>query len=102
MVIAVADEPADLSPLAGYAEHGSAKLYDGLVEYQANRSLRPALATDLPEPAGDGLSWTVSLRSGVTFSDGSPFEAQDVVATYRALLDPARKSPVRQRFSMLK
>jgi peptide/nickel transport system substrate-binding protein len=102
LVIAVADEPADLSPLAGYAEHGAAKLFDGLVEYQANLALRPALAVDLPEPAADGLSWTVQLRSDAVFADGSPFGADDVVATYRALLDPARKSPVRQRFSMLK
>ncbi|HEX6353493.1 ABC transporter substrate-binding protein [Actinophytocola sp.] len=102
LVIAVAAEPADLSPLAGYAEHGAAKLYDGLVEYQSNLALRPALAVRLPEPASDGLSWTVALRSNVTFSDGSPLEAEDVVATYRALLDPARDSPARQRFSMLK
>lgn len=102
LVIAVADEPADLNPVAGYGEHGAAKLYDGLVEFTDDRSLRPALATDLPTPAADGLSWTVHLRSGVTFSDGSPFEAQDVVATYRALLDPERHSPLRQRFSMLK
>jgi peptide/nickel transport system substrate-binding protein len=102
LVIAVAGEPADLNPLAGYAEHGAAKLYDGLVEYQANLSLRPTLAADLPEPASDGLSWTVSLRQGVTFTDGSPLAADDVVATYRAMLDPARNSPMRERFSMLK
>jgi len=101
LVLAVAEEPADLNPLAGYAEHGAAKLFDGLVEHQANLELRPALAADLPDPAPDGRSWTVRLRAGVTFSDGSPFEAADVVATYRALLDPARQSPVRQRFSML-
>ncbi len=102
LVIAVADEPADVSPLAGYAEHGAAKLFDGLVEHEAGLALRPALAVELPEPAADGLSWTVQLRSNVTFTDGTPFEAEDVVATYRALLDPATKSPVRQRFSMLK
>ncbi|GAB1514387.1 ABC transporter substrate-binding protein [Actinophytocola sp. KF-1] len=102
MVIAVADEPADVNPLSGFAENGAAKLYDGLVEHQADLSLRPALATELPEPSADGRSWTVHLRSGVTFSDGSPFEAQDVVATYRAVLDPKRKSPLRQRFAMLK
>lgn len=102
MVIAVADEPPDVNPLSGYAEHGAAKLYDGLVEHEADLSLRPALAANLPEPAADGRSWTVRLRSGVTFADGSPFEAQDVVATYRAVLDPARKSPLRQRFPMLK
>jgi peptide/nickel transport system substrate-binding protein len=102
LVIAAATEPASLSPLAGYAEHGAAKLYDGLVEFQPNLTLRPALATELPEQSADGRSWSVSLRSGVTFTDGTPFEAQDVVATYRALLDPARNSPLRGRFSMLK
>jgi peptide/nickel transport system substrate-binding protein len=102
LVLAVADEPAELNPLDGYAENGSAKIFDGLVEHDADATLRPALAVDLPEPSSDGRTWTVRLRPDVTFSDGSPFEAQDVVATYRALLDPARRSPVRQRFSMLR
>jgi peptide/nickel transport system substrate-binding protein len=102
LVIAVADEPAELNPLDGYAEHGAAKIFEGLVDHDADSSLRPVLAADLPEPAADGRSWTVKLRPGVTFTDGTPFEAQDVVATYRALLDPARHSPERQRFSVLK
>jgi peptide/nickel transport system substrate-binding protein len=102
MVIAVADEPANLDPLSGYAQYGAAKLFDGLVEHEAGSTLRPALATGLPTPSADGRSWTVRLRSNVTFTDGSPFEAADVAATYHAVLDPARKSPVRQRFPMLK
>jgi peptide/nickel transport system substrate-binding protein len=102
MVIAIAEEPAELNPLAGYAEYGSAKIFDGLVEHDVDGTLRPALAAELPEPSPDGRTWTVRLRPGVTFSDGTPFEAQDVVATYRAMLDPARRSPVRQRFSMLR
>ncbi|HEU5474526.1 MAG TPA: ABC transporter substrate-binding protein [Actinophytocola sp.] len=101
LVLAVADEPATLHPLAGFAEHGAAKLYDGLVEHRANGSLRPALAERMPEPAPDGRSWTARLRTGVTFSDGSNFDAKDVVGTYRALLDPAFASSVRQRFPML-
>jgi peptide/nickel transport system substrate-binding protein len=102
LVIAVADEPAELNPLDGYAEHGAAKIFEGLVEHDADSSLRPALAVDLPEPSPDGRTWTVKLRPGVRFTDGTPLEAQDVVATYRAMLDPARHSPVRQRFAMLK
>lgn len=101
LVLAVATEPADLHPLAGFAPHGAAKLYDGLIEFQADLTPQPALAVDLPVPSADGKSWTVRLRSGVTFSDGTPFEAQDVVATYNALLDPARESPMRDRFAML-
>jgi peptide/nickel transport system substrate-binding protein len=102
LVIAVADEPAELNPLDGYAEHGAAKVFEGLVEHDADSSLRPALAADQPEPSADGRTWTVKLRPGVTFTDGTPFEAADVVATYRAMLAPARRSPVRQRFAMLK
>lgn len=101
LVIAVAEEPVSLNPLVGYAGHGAAKIFDGLLEHRADSSLRPALAADLPVPSPDGRSWTVSLRPEVTFSDGTPFDANDVVATYRALLDPTYASPVRQRFSML-
>jgi peptide/nickel transport system substrate-binding protein len=97
LVLAVAEEPAALNPLAGYAPNGAAKIFDGLVEHTSNRSLRPALANDLPEPSADGRSWTVRLRPNVTFSDGTPFEAQDVVATYQAALD----APIRDRFAML-
>lgn len=101
LVLAIAEEPKSLNPLAGYAEHGAAKIFDGLVEHRANLSLRPALAAELPEPSADGTSWTAKLRTGVTFSDGTTFDADDVAATYRALLDPAFASPVRQRFPML-
>jgi peptide/nickel transport system substrate-binding protein len=101
LVIAIAEEPASLNPLAGYAENGAAKIFDGLVEHRANGTLRPALAAELPKPSSDGRSWTVRLRTGVTFSDGTAFDAADVVATFRALLDPAYASPVRQRFEML-
>ena len=102
LVIAVADEPAELNPLAGYAPNGAAKIFEGLVEHDADSSLRPVLAADVPELSADGRTWTVKLRPDVTFTDGTPFEAADVVATYRAMLSPARRSPVRQRFSMLK
>lgn len=101
LVIAIAQEPASLNPLGGYAENGAAKIFDGLLEHRANGSLRPALAAEPPRPSSDGRSWTVRLRTGVTFSDGTAFDAADVVATYRALLDPAYASPVRQRFEML-
>jgi peptide/nickel transport system substrate-binding protein len=101
IVIAVSAEPASLNPLAGYAPHGSAKIYDGLLEYQPDMQLHPLLATALPEPSADGRSWTVKIRSGVTFSDGSKLDAADVVATYRAVLTPAFASPLRTKFAML-
>jgi peptide/nickel transport system substrate-binding protein len=102
MVLAEPVEPASLDPLAGYAPNGAAKLFDGLYEYQPDGTLRPALAGALPTPSADGKSWTVSLRTGIDFSDGTPFGAADVLATYRALIDPKFASPLRSTYSMLK
>jgi peptide/nickel transport system substrate-binding protein len=101
LVLALPDQPSTLNPLLGHGAQGASPFYDGLVEPQPDRSLRPTLATDLPQPATDGKSWTVKLRAGVKFSDGTEFGAKDVVATYRALLDPAYGSPLRAAYSML-
>ncbi|MGQ0841009.1 ABC transporter substrate-binding protein [Actinokineospora sp.] len=99
LVIAAAEAPATLDPLAGYAPHGAAKIYDGLVEHQPGGTLRLALAATQPETAPDGKSWTVRLRGDVSFHDGTAFDAADVVAGYRPLLDP--KAVLRPRFWML-
>jgi peptide/nickel transport system substrate-binding protein len=101
MVLADGYEPESLHPLLGYGTEGASKIFDGLVTHDAERLLQPALAAALPEPAPDRLSWSVPLRSGVTFHDGSAFDAADVVATYRALLDPAYASSIRSDYVTL-
>lgn len=97
MVIASAVAPPSLDPAAGYAPLGAAKIYDGLVEYQPGGTLRPALAAVPPAAAADGRSWTVSLRGDVKFHDGDALDAEDVVATYRRVLE----GPLRSKFWML-
>ncbi|WP_285503241.1 ABC transporter substrate-binding protein [Actinokineospora sp. NBRC 105648] len=99
LVIGVADEPASLDPVLGYAPLGAAQIFDGLVEHQAAGTLRPVLATALPQPSSDGRSWTVDLRDDVSFTDGSALDAAAVVATYRRVLEPG--APLRDRFWML-
>ncbi len=42
----------------------------------------------------DGRSITVSLREGVTWSDGAPFDADDVVFSVRAATDPGVHGPI--------
>ncbi len=59
------------------------------------------MATEVPTAGADGRSWTVTLRKGVSFHDGSAFDADDVVATYRAVLDPVFASTVRSDYPML-
>jgi ABC-type transport system substrate-binding protein len=51
------------------------------------RSIIPDLATRW-EVAPDGKAYTFFLRDGVKFHDGTPFSAQDVVATFNRIVKP--------------
>jgi peptide/nickel transport system substrate-binding protein len=51
-----------------------------------------ALAKAQPTKSADGLTWTVSLRDGATFSDGTPVTADDVAWSFTRALDPANKA----------
>ena len=42
----------------------------------------------------DGLTYTVKLRQGVTFSDGAPFTAADVLFAFRAIYDERTGSAI--------
>ena len=54
-------------------------LYDHLVEYDQKLALQPGLAESWKRI--DDLTWQFNLRKGVSFHDGSPFTAADVIAT---------------------
>ncbi|MCG9128144.1 ABC transporter substrate-binding protein [Candidatus Poribacteria bacterium] len=54
-------------------------IYDTLIHYKdGSTEIEPGLATKW-ESSEDGLSWTFSLRKGVTFHDGTPFNAEAVL-----------------------
>ncbi|MGV9195123.1 ABC transporter substrate-binding protein [Microbacterium sp. MC2] len=53
-------------------------IYQGLVSRTADQEVVPALATDY-EISPDGLTYTFTLREGVTFHDGQELTPQDVV-----------------------
>lgn len=58
--------------------------YEGLVAYadgQDTAEIVPELATDWTE-SEDGLTYTFTLREGVTFHDGTEFTADAVVASF--------------------
>ena len=56
-------------------------IYEPLVLRDANQKLVPGLATSWR--ALDDLTWEFKLRKNVKFHDGTPFTAEDVVATYK-------------------
>jgi peptide/nickel transport system substrate-binding protein len=61
-------------------------------------NLQPVLATKWSaNSAGD--VWTFKLRTGVTFNNGQPMTADDVVYTYQLQSDPTGKSNALSAFS---
>jgi len=63
-------------------------VFDYLVDVDAESNPIPRLATSW-EISEDGLSYVFQLAEGVSFHDGSPFGADDVVWTFDRLRDPA-------------
>lgn len=70
------------APVLGFLNN----VYEGLVRRGKDMSIEPALATAW-EPIGAGEGWRFTLRQGVTFHDGSPFDAQDVLFSYQRASD---------------
>ncbi|MFJ9824674.1 ABC transporter substrate-binding protein [Streptomyces sp. NPDC101160] len=101
-VVGIAYEPETLSPLLGYGKDGNSKIFDGLLAFDADMKLKPALAAALPTISADGLTYTYRLREGVRFSDGRPFTAKDVVFTYTTILDPKTNNPSRTELDALR
>lgn len=89
LIVAIAGEPDQLDPQktsSYFSFEVLENVFDTLVEPDANLEMRPALAESW-EVTPDQLTWTFHLRNGVTFHDGSPLRADDVVYSYRRIID---------------
>jgi peptide/nickel transport system substrate-binding protein len=60
-------------------------VYEGLVRRGPDMALEPSLAVSWEAMGSDG--WRFTLRDGVTFHDGSTFDADDVVFSYQRASD---------------
>ncbi|WP_323013254.1 ABC transporter substrate-binding protein [Devosia sp.] len=87
--IGVALEPPMLDPTAGAAEAIDIVVYqnifEGLTRVDENGSVQPGLAESWTI-AEDGLTYTFKLHDGVTFHDGTSFDADDVKFTFDRIL----------------
>lgn len=74
-------EPPNLDPTAGAAEAIDSVVYlnvfEGLTRFTSDGSVVPDLAEGW-DVSDDGLVYTFRLHDGVTFHDGSAFDAEDV------------------------
>ena len=94
-------EPKTFDPLKVEDEGSAAIRYlTGGVLVRVNRQtqeLEPELAQAW-KVSKDGRQITFRLRSGVSFSDGTPFSAGDVAYTVQQLMDPALHSATGDAF----
>ncbi|NJN19643.1 MAG: ABC transporter substrate-binding protein, partial [Oscillochloris sp.] len=67
-------------------------LYNRLVRVDESGRPAPDLAVSW-EADPTATQWTFKLREGVTFHDGRPFSAQDVLYTTRYVMNPELESP---------
>jgi peptide/nickel transport system substrate-binding protein len=94
-------EPKTFDPLKVEDEPSMAIRYlTGGVLVRMNRqtqALEPELAQSW-KVSKDGTQISFKLRSGISFSDGTPFSADDVAYTVQRLMDPALHSPTGDAF----
>jgi peptide/nickel transport system substrate-binding protein len=100
LTIGLAEEPDALDPTIARTFVGRIvfmsmcqKLYD----LDAHLNIVPQLAAGMPQVSADKLTYTIKLRSGVKFNDGTPFDADAVKQTltrYLTFTGSVRKSEI--------
>ncbi len=82
--------PRTLDPADSYELAGLMVIYnlgDTLYSYKLGTTeLEPRLASALPKISEDGLTYTIPLRQGVKFHDGTPFNAEAMVFSLNRFL----------------
>ena len=98
LAIALAAEPKTLNPITAIDQNSRAVIWRTAADLiHINRSTlkpEPALAKSWTA-SRDGKQFTLKLRQGLRFSDGIPFDANDVMFTCKVYLDEKVGAPQR-------
>jgi len=76
-------------------------VFNGLVRYDKNLKLEGELAESW-EISPDGKRITFHLRKGVKWHDGAPFTSDDVMFTYRRMIDPRTPTAYGEDFKQVR
>lgn len=94
LIVGLSWEPSDMDPHRTAAENGilpMMQVCETLVLREPDGTFVPGLATSW-ETAEDGMTYTFHLREGITFHDGTPFNAEAVKYSFDRIMDPATMS----------
>lgn len=70
----------------------SPQLFNSLIEFDAQANLVLTLAQEMT-PNSDATEWTIRVKKGITFHNGKPLGADDVVFTFQKCLNPKSPAP---------
>src|SRR5215831_12669422 len=76
-------------------------IYDGLVRHDKDLNVAPAMAESWTF-SKDCRELTFKLRHDVTWHDGHPFTADDVVFTYKTMVNPKTPAPFKEGYLLAK
>ncbi len=98
ITVALRSEPKTLNPALAADASSQSVIYcmnaDLIHINRETQRTEPALAKSW-SVSHDGRTYTLQLRRGLRFSDGQPFNADDVIFSFQAYLDPNTHSPQR-------
>jgi peptide/nickel transport system substrate-binding protein len=89
ITIALGSEPTSLDPQAvddGGERAINDNIYETLLARTQDGELVPGLAAEMPTQL-DATTWQFTLREGVTFHNGEPFDADSVVASVQRMVE---------------
>ncbi|RBR69717.1 TraC protein [Enterococcus faecalis] len=79
-----------------------ANVMEGLYRLDEKNQPQPALAAGQPKVSNDGKTYTIVIRDGAKWSDGTPITAEDFVVAWQRVVDPETASPNVELFSTIK
>lgn len=102
LVLSTGNDVVSMDPHSSndlYSDQVRNTIYEGLVTQDENFEIQPLLAKSWEQV--DDLTWQFTLNEGVTFHDGSEFDAEVVKANLERVQDPAVASPRLNLFDMI-
>ncbi|GJM15284.1 MAG: peptide-binding protein [Thermodesulfobacteriota bacterium] len=100
-------EPATLNPITASDAYESTvnngKIYETLIERNNETLELDPLLAESWEISEDKLKYTFKIREGIKWHDGTPFTSEDVVFSYKTIMNPKVDTPqLRSYFQEIK
>lgn len=90
LVFGITADPTQMIPWTSTAVQSTqvlSQIYSTLLNSDDDGTIIPGLA-ELPEVSKDGKTYTFTLREGLTFTDDSALDSEDVKYTFETIMDP--------------